>query len=70
MGVSDITVAEMTVLQLKTLVRETVKEALKEVIGESENGLELRPEFEEKLRQRAEYVASDGQLLSIEELTK
>jgi hypothetical protein len=32
-------------------------------------GLELRPEFEERLRQAVAYVASGGSLLSMEGLT-
>jgi hypothetical protein len=69
MRANDVTVAEMTALQLKTLVQGAVKEALQEVFDESETELELRPEFEEQLRQRTEDVASGGQLLSMEDLT-
>ncbi len=64
MRANDVSVAEMTALQLKTLVQGAVKEALQEVFEESETDLELRPEFEEQLRQRTEDVASGGQLLS------
>ena len=37
-------------------------------IGDPDAGLELRPEFEKRLRQAVAHVASDGQLLSMEEL--
>ena len=69
MEVEDKTVAEMTTLQLKTLIRSAVKEALEEIIGDPDADLELRPEFEERLRQAVAYVASGGRLLSMEELT-
>ena len=69
MGVKDITVAEMTAMQLKKLIQSAVKETLQEVLGDPDAGLELRPEFEERLRQATAYVAEGGRLLSIEELT-
>ena len=69
MGVKDITVAEMTAMQLKKLIQSAVKETLQEVLGDPDAGLELRPEFEERLRQATAYAAEGGRLLSIEELT-
>jgi len=68
-AVEDITVAEMTAQQLRTLIQSALKEALQEVLGDPDIGLELRPEFEERLRQAMAYVTSGGRLLSIEELT-
>ena len=70
MGVGDVTVAEMTAGQLKTLIQSAVKEALREVLGDPDAGLELRPEFEERLREAVTYVASGGRLLSMNELTE
>lgn len=69
MGIEDITVAEMTAVQLKKLVRNAVRETLQQVPGDPDAGLELRPEFEERLRQATDYVASGGRLLSMEELS-
>jgi hypothetical protein len=69
MEVGDVTVAEMTALQLKMLVQSAVKEALQEIFEDPDVGLELRPEFEERLRQAVTYVTSGGRLLSVEELT-
>jgi len=69
MGIGDITVAEMTATQLKALIQSAVKEALQEVLGDLDAELELRPEFEERLRQAVAYVTSGGRLLSMEELT-
>ena len=64
----DITVAEMTVRELKMLIQSTLRETLQEILRDPDAGLELRPEFEERLRQAAAYVSSGGRLLSVEEL--
>jgi hypothetical protein len=69
MDVGDKTVAEMTAAQFKTLIQNAVKEALQEILEDPDADLELRPEFEERLRQAAAYVAAGGHLLSLEELT-
>ena len=58
--------AGMTVRDLEVLVRSV----LKEVFGDPDAGLELRPEFEERLRRAVTDVSSEGQLLSMEELSK
>jgi hypothetical protein len=68
MEAEEQTVAEMTAMQLKTLIQSAVKEALQEMLGDPDIGLELRPEFEDRLRQAMDYVASGGDLLSREEL--
>jgi hypothetical protein len=65
----DTTVAEMTVRELKMVIQSALKETLQEVLGDPDAGLELRSEFEERLRQAVAYVASGGSLLSMEELT-
>ena len=44
------------------------EEQVKEVLRDPDAGLELRLEFEERLRQAVNYVASGGRLLSVEEL--
>ena len=67
--IEDITVGQMTASQLKKLIRSVVEEALQEILGDPDAGLELRPEFEERLRQAVTYVSSGGHLLSMEELT-
>jgi ribosome-binding factor A len=66
--VRDIPVTEMTAQELKQLVQSAVKEVLQEVLADPDVGLELRPEFEAKLRQAEAYVTADGRLLSMEEL--
>ena len=66
---ADTPVTEMTVLELEMLIQSALKEALQEILGDPDVGLELRPEFEERLHQATIYVASGGRLLSMEELT-
>ena len=43
-------VKELTVEQLRTLIREAIEEKLEDVIGDPDHGLELREEIKEKLR--------------------
>jgi hypothetical protein len=63
-------VAEMTVRELKMLIQSALKEALEEMLEDPDAGLELRPGFEEELRQTVAYVAAGGRLLSLEELSR
>jgi hypothetical protein len=60
MAVEDMTVAEMTGMQLRELIQSAVKEILQEILGDPDAGLERRPEFEERLRQATAYVAEGG----------
>ena len=62
-------VAEMTVQELKTLIQNTVREVLQEILRDPDAGLELRPEFEARLLEAQEYVASGGRLFSMDDLT-
>ena len=43
-------VKELTVEQLKTLIKEAIEEKLEEMIGDPDLGLELREEIQERLR--------------------
>jgi len=62
-------VAELTVDEFKTLIEEVVEKKLAEMMGDPDEGLELRPEFEQRLRRSLAYVAAGGKTLSLEELT-
>jgi hypothetical protein len=64
------TVGEMTVAQLKALIKESVEEILRDILVDPDAGLQLRPEFEERLRQSISYVNSGGKLLSFEEIRR
>ena len=43
-------VKELTIAQLKTFIDETVEEKLRQLIGDPDEGLELRAEIIEKLK--------------------
>ena len=63
-------VAQITVEELKTLIRDTVKETLLETLRDPDVGLELRPEFESRLRESLAYVDGGGELVSLEEMAR
>ena len=58
------TVADLTVAELKELIRETVAEAVAELIEDPDEGLELRPEFVEEVKKR---LSSDKPTVPIAE---
>jgi len=64
------TVAEMSTEELRKLIRETVWEALHELIGDPDAGLELRPAFERRLRQSLNYLEAGGKTISLEEMKR
>jgi|GEM_PF-601681 len=62
-------VAELTVDELKYIIQEAAEQKLSEVLGNPDAGLELRPEFEQRLSSSLAYVAAGGKTLSLEEIT-
>jgi hypothetical protein len=62
------TVAQMTVEELKALVRDTVKETFLEILRDPDIGLELRPEFQSRLRTSQAYIKSGGKLISWDDM--
>ena len=59
------TVADLTVAELRDVIRETVAEALAELIEDPDEGLELREEFVEEM---AERLQSDEVTVPAEEV--
>ena len=59
-------VAYMSVDELRTLVQETVTQALIELLRDPDEGLELRDDFEKALQRSLENVRSGGETLSAE----
>ncbi len=57
--------ADLTVEQLKEIIREVVEEALWEQEHDPDRGLEMRPEYEELIRQALE---NPGELIPLEEV--
>ena len=45
MALEEMRVAEMTAIELKTLVQSAVRETLQDILGDPDAGLELRPVF-------------------------
>ena len=43
-------VADLTVEELRALIKEAVQEELREILADPDKGLELRPEFVERLQ--------------------
>ena len=63
-----LTVAQITVEELKVLISETVKETLLETLRDPDVRLELRPEFESRLRESQAYVEGGGELIPLDEM--
>ena len=59
------TVADLTVAELRDMIRETVAEALAELIEDPDDGLELREEF---VAEMAERLKSDEATVPAEEV--
>lgn len=53
--------------KMRVMVRQQVVEVLREVMGDSDRGLELRPEFVRRLK-RSIREAKAGQLVPFEEI--
>jgi len=63
-----LTVTQITVEELKVLISKTVKETLLETLRDPDMGLELRPEFESRLRESRAYVEGGGELIPLDEM--
>ena len=54
------TVADLTMDELKTLIREVVTQTLTEMLGDPDEGLELRDDFETALQRSLASVEAGG----------
>ncbi len=59
------TVADLTVAELRQLIRETVAEVVEELLDDAEDGLEMKPEFVAEMERR---LASDEPTIPAEEV--
>jgi hypothetical protein len=64
------TVAEMTVDELRSLIENIVEEKLSELIRDPDHGLELREEFKARLRQTIEAEKRGVPGIPAEEVAK
>ncbi|MBI2831219.1 MAG: hypothetical protein HYX79_03075 [Chloroflexi bacterium] len=64
------TVKELTIKELKTLIRETVQETLQDIFGDPDEGLELKEEVKAELRQSLAEFERGERGIPAEELAK
>lgn len=63
-------VQEMTIDQLKGLIRETVEERLEELLGDPDSGLELQDAVRERLQRSLEETKRGVRGISIDDVVK
>lgn len=63
-------VKDLSSEELKTLVQEAVEEALLELLGDPDQGLELREEVKERLKRSLERVRQGERGIATEEAAK
>lgn len=63
-------VKEMTVEQLKALIRETVAETLEEFLDDPDRGLEVREEVKQRLIESRKRSEEGERTISLEEVVK
>ena len=65
---ANLKIADLTVSQFKELIHDTVAEALAELLTDPDEGLVLRDDVAEKLRQSIEEVGAGGKTIPLSEL--
>ncbi len=61
-------VADLTTEEFRELVRETLIQTLLEILGDPDDGLELREEFVEELQRSLATVESGGETVPVQEV--
>ncbi len=61
-------VADLTVQEFREIVREVVIQTLLEMLGDSDEGLELRGDFAEELRHSLANVESGGKTIPVQKV--
>lgn len=56
---TDLSVADLTVAELRTLIREVVTETIASLFADPDDGLEIREEFETELRRSLQRPAGE-----------
>jgi len=62
------TIADLTVEQFKDLIREVVVQTLTEVLGDPDEGLELRDDIKVKIQQSLAAVKAGEKIIPAEEV--
>jgi hypothetical protein len=65
---SHSTVADLTVDELKALIREVVTQTLLDVFSDPDEGLELREDFKVQLQRSLEAVQAGGETIPAEDV--
>ncbi len=65
---ADPKVADLTVQEFKALVREIVIQTLLEMLGDPDEGLELRDEFAAELQRSLATVEAGGKTIPVQEV--
>jgi hypothetical protein len=67
---TDLSVADLTVTELRTLIREVVTETITSLFVDPDEGLELREEFEAELRLALQRPPEEQQRESLEDVLR
>ena len=67
---ADSTVADLTVTEFKELVREAVSQSLTELLADPDEGMVLRDDFAEALRNSLREVQAGGRTMSLSDVLK
>ena len=67
---ADSAVADLTVTEFKELVREAVSQSLTELLADPDEGMVLRDDFAEALRNSLREVQAGGRTMSLSEVLK
>lgn len=62
-------VTDLTVDELTQIIEDTLERKLFELLNDPDEGMSLRPEFEQRLRTSLKYVEDGGETISLEELS-
>lgn len=65
---ADIRVADLTVPEFEKLIREVVAESIEDMLGDPDEGLELRGDFAEDLRRSRAEVEAGGKTKSLSDI--
>jgi len=63
-------VADLTISEFRELVREVVIQTLSEMLGDPDEGLQLRDDFTEELRRSLAAVEAGGKTVPVQEIAE
>ena len=63
-------VSDLSVEELKDLIKQTVQETLNEILDDPDAGLEFKPEFVREVQESCSYVKQGGKTIPLEQFVK